>query len=121
MIVDKYSRLRRNLVIVGATIAFALVVEAFFLGWEEAINQAIVVSGLSLAAGSVWLSRLTGASGFYWQATAFVWVTVNRAFLVFHVPYFQDHTAQFALPFYLFFGIGLVLTISAMLRVFPRE
>lgn len=83
-------------------------------------NLFVVALALFCLAGELYLCHMTRASGFVWKAAAFGYALVTRGLLAFHVwpAVFVDHSGQVILPFYILFGIGIVLTVLKLRSVY---
>ena len=86
--------------------------------WPVYANAFVAASALLIVWGLLWLWNRTKAQGFIWKASAFGWIALCRILLVAEVHPFVVYSAQVALPFYVLFGIGLVLTISKLRSVY---
>lgn len=86
--------------------------------WTDIVNVIVLLSSLFVVGGLLWLAKLTRSTGFYWKSAAFGWIALNRGLLVAGVWPFSVYSQQLALPFYLLFSVGIILTIRVLLRVY---
>jgi len=83
-------------------------------------NAVIAVFALVCFGGLAYTYRLTKASGFLWKAGGFGWIAFSRILLVADVEPFVTYSAQMALPFYVLYGAGLILTIHKLHSVYEH-
>ena len=86
--------------------------------FAEGLNLIIVVLALAMLVGLLYMCRMTRARGFVWKAAAFGWIAFFRILLVANIHPFVQYSSQLALPFYLLFGVGLLLTITKLRSVY---